>query len=208
MNNRFLKYAWRNLWRNKFQSGINIAGLAVAIAVVLSVGIYVQSEYAYDNFHLKGDRLYRLGFKNYEQDVLASESPEFTAPIGPACKEEISGILNYTRFANPVTTYFSHGEQALKTDQVLYADSTFLDLFSFTLLNGNPGQVLSSPYSVVLTDAMAMRLYGSTDIVGKTIRMNFGADYLITGVVEEPPFNSSIRFNALISFSTLLRSVP
>ena len=205
MNNRFLKYAWRNLWRNKFQSGINIAGLAVAIAVVLCVGIYVQSEYAYDNFHLKGDRLYRLGFKNYEQDVLASESPEFTAPIGPACKEEISGILNYTRFANPVTTYFSHGEQALKTDQVLYADSTFLDLFSFTLLNGNPGQVLSSPYSVVLTDAMAMRLYGSTDIVGKTIRMNFGADYLITGVVEEPPFNSSIRFNALISFSTLYK---
>ncbi|MEZ4896135.1 MAG: ABC transporter permease [Saprospiraceae bacterium] len=205
MIRQLLKSTWRNLQKNKLQSAINMTGLAVAIAMVLCIGLYIQYERSYDAFHVKNDRLYRIGFQSYEQGELAFESPEFTPPIGPACLAELSGVANYTRYSTPESGYISQGEKAVKVNELLYADSTFFDLFTFELIAGNKRHLLDIPYQVVLTASTARRLLGSTDVVGTIIQMNFDHELEVSGIVADPPENSSIQFNALVSFETLYK---
>ena len=199
----FFKTGIRNLFKDKFHGCINLIGLTIGLTITICIAIYLQNELNYDNFHVNKDQLHRIGIKAFRQGDKLSDGHTFSPPIGPAMKHEIAGIKNYTRYSIPRETYFSIEEKSIKLDELRYADSTFFSLFSFPLLQGNPTQALTLPYSLVLTKSMATRLFGSANVLGKTVRMNNEKDLQVTAIIADLPVNSHIQFEALISFSTL-----
>ena len=200
-----LKISLRNLLKNKLQTSIHIIGLAVGLTAVICIALYLQNELSYDNFHVKDHQLYRIGMKAFRQGTQLTDGHFFTPPMGPAMKEELAGVKNYTRYKSPVEAYFSSYEKSLKINKVLYADSTFFSLFSFPLIAGNPAKALTTPYSLVLTESTANRLFGTSDVLGEIVQLNNGEELQITAIAADPPANSHIEFKALIAFSTLYK---
>ena len=204
----YLKIAFRNLLRNKVYSFINIAGLAIGMAACITIFVYVRHEYSYDSFNKKADRIYRLTFAvNIEGRTL--KVPVSPATLGPFLTSHLSQIEHTVRlygndltssWGNPVLKY---GDKVLNANRFLLVDSTFLDVFSFKMLQGDPKTALDAPFSVVLTRDAAKRLFGSEDPLGKTILYNNNYHFTVTGVVENAPANSTIQFDYLGSLSSI-----
>ncbi len=200
-----LKIALRSLFNNKVLSLINIFGLSVGLAAVILILLYIRHELSYDTFHEHGEDLYRISVITNRGDIEEDDSYVFTPPIGPAMKEELPEVENYTRFSTNRIMYASYNNEAFKIEAARYADSTMFDLFSFTMEWGDPNTALSKPFSVVLTDQVAVNIFGENNPVGKFITLADQQQYQITGVVQDPPVNSHIQFDALISFETLFK---
>lgn len=205
MLTNYIKIAFRNLLRHKGYSFINIVGLAIGIGGTLLILIYMHFEMSYDNFHRHGDRIYRVSIVSKKEGRVEFDGPQFTPPIGPAIKEEFSEVENYTRISTGRMAYFSFGERTMKVDEIHHADSTFFDVLSFELVRGNPRRALASPYSIVLNEGTAQRLFGAEDPLGRSVQLNRQETYTVTGIVKQAPTNSHLQFNALISFSTLYK---
>ena len=199
----FFKTALRYLTRDKTFSFINIVGLAAGLTAVLCIALYVVRESSYDRFHPYADRIYRVSIST-SGDGVEEESYAFTPPIGPALKAEAPEIEEYARISTGKTFIAVYGDKSLKLTGVCYADTAFFDMFAFSLLSGDSQTALAAPFSVVLTEESANKLFGDRDAVGQIIRLDMN-DYTVTGVVKSPPANSQIQFNALTSFSTLYR---
>jgi putative ABC transport system permease protein len=183
----------------------NVGGLSVGLAIAFLIVLYIQPELSYDNFHLKLDRLFRVSIMYRKEGSIAGDSPEFTPPIGPAMKAEFPEVDGYARVSTLRPAYLSQGDQAFKVEGIAFADSTLFDLFSFRLVAGAPRTALAQPFSIVLTEELARRFFGDGNPVGQTVKLDNDNLYTVTGVIQRPPENSSIRFDALISFSTLYR---
>ena len=199
----FLKTAFRYLTRDKSFSYVNIFGLAIGLMAVLCITLYVVRESHYDRFHRNADRIYRVSIK-VEGEGMEQEGYTFTPPIGPAMKTGVPEIEEYTRMSTNRQFIAVYNDKLLKLTGVCYADTSFFDMFTFPLLRGNSQTVLAAPFSVVLTEETAYRIFGDDDPIGQTIRLDMN-DYQVTGVMKSPPANSHIQFNALASFSTLYR---
>ncbi|MCF8242593.1 MAG: ABC transporter permease [Melioribacteraceae bacterium] len=196
------KIGFRTLLKYKGFSFVNIIGLSVGIASVLIVVLHIQFEFSFDDFHKKSDNLFRVAVQAFKEGEPEHKSHVFVPPVGPALKETFPDIKNYTRYSTGVNQIIIHGNKAIKLKNVVYADSTFFNLFSFKILSGDKEKILRSPYNIVLTTGAAKLIFDDVDVVGKTIEIS-GKDYVISGLTDNPPKNSSIQFNALISFSTL-----
>ena len=199
----FFRTACRYLTRDKAFSLINVFGLAVGLTAVLCISFYVVRELNFDRFHQHADRIYRVSI-NLSGEGIEQETYYFTPPIGPAMKAEVPEIEEYTRITLYNSFIAACNDQSFKLTNVSHADSAFLDLFSFPLVRGNSQTALVAPFSIILTEKIAHKIFGDSDPVGQTIHLDIH-DYTITGVVKSPPANSHIQFDALISFSTLYR---
>jgi putative ABC transport system permease protein len=199
----YIKIAYRNLIRQKVYSIINILGLAIGLAAVVLIFLSIDLEYSYDDFHVNGDRIFRVAFKSYRNEVMSGEEYFFFAGTGPEIKNDIPGIEEYARISDGRTFYLIHDDGAFEIDDIVYTESNFFTLFDFNLILGAPDSSLTSPSSIVLTQETAIKLFGDDNPMGKIIHDNNHRPLTVTGVVENPPANSNIQFNALISFSTL-----
>jgi len=207
MFRNYLKIAWRNLVRQKLFSLINISGLAVGLSVCMLIMIYVAHEHSYDRFHKNADRI----VKPYGQIKVNSNTfgiDQMSYASGPIIKQSLPVVEDYMR----VTRYFtsttlvsnpSQPDQKFAEDKLLFADAGFFKFFSFKLLSGQPAQVLSKPFSVVISQDMAKKFFGDENPVGKTltIRTDSAYTYQVTGVAENCPSNSSIEYNFVASNS-------
>ena len=203
MFKNYVVTAWRNMRKHKVFSYINLGGLTIGITAVLLIGIYIQSELSYDHFQGNLNTLYRVGFRTWQQGVLTGESPEFTAPFGVEAKKDFPEIRSFCRISENHEGWLSYAGKQLKTSGISYADSSFFQLFSFPLLSGTPAGALTNPRSIVLTQNLARKFFGGRDAVGKSLVLDGKTNYLVTGVVQNPPLNSTLQFDALLSFSTL-----
>jgi len=203
MIRNYFKIAWRNLLQNKVLSIINLLGLSIGIAAVLLIAIYINNEYAYDNFHQNESNLYRVGFNTWQKGKLIESGEQFISDFGPDVKSELPEIESFLRISSQREAYVSTGDKTLKLKGIHHADSVFFQVFSYKLLKGNPKTVLKEPYSIVLTETSARKLFGNQLALGKTIKLDDKSEYLVTGIAQDPPANSHINFNALLSFSTL-----
>ncbi len=183
----------------------NIFGLAVGIGATILILLYIQFQLSYDNFHEDAESIYRVSVIHKKEGKLEFESPIFTPPIGPAMKRDFPEVENFVRFSTPRVAYVSHKDRSLKIDEIRHADPTLFSIFSFELIAGSPRHALAAPYSMVLTEESAERIFGSEDALGKTIVVDNKDSYQITGIVEKPPANSHLQYNAFISFSTLYK---
>lgn len=205
MLRNYIKIAFRNLWRNKIYSALNISGLAIGTAVCLLILLFVNHELSFDRFHSKNDRIVRL----YERTTLAGVESQLQAstmyPMGPTFTEEYPEIENYVRFILFKDLLVKQKEGFVYLDKVYMADSTLLDVFDFSFINGDPNTALHKPNSVVLTRSLADRLFREKNPIGQTIVCMEDGRWIceVTGVIEDIPNNSHIQCEAFFSLSSM-----
>jgi putative ABC transport system permease protein len=206
MIKNYFKIAWRNIWKNKVFSSINIVGLAVGMAAFMIIMLFVAYEKSFDDFHTRN--IYRL---NEVQTVGSQGMTQKVAlsmfPMGGALKREIPEIKNYTRIHWDAKYQVTFGEKRIFLPQMFFVDSTFFKIFDFKVLRGDINTALLKPHSVMLTEETAKSLFGNTDPIGKVIN-HYGGDtvaFTVTGVLANIPKNSQLQFDGLASFSSIYK---
>lgn len=207
MFKNYFKTAWRNLWKNKIYSAINISGLAIGMAACIIIMLFVSYERSFDSFHKKN--IYRLNEVQKFEGMVAAQKVALTMfPMGPTLKSEFSEIKNFTRINATDNEPLFIGDKKIYVKRICFVDSTFLDIFDFPLLKGDRHKALEKSNSIVLTKTQAEMFFGTADPIGKTLT-NYGrndtASVIVTGVLEDVPQNSQLQFNALVSFSTIAK---
>ncbi|WP_299778901.1 ABC transporter permease [uncultured Formosa sp.] len=205
MIKNYFKIAWRNLWKNKVLSIINLFSLSIGIASVLLIAIYINNEYKFDNFHKNESNLYRVGFQFFQSGKLIGSDAQFISDFGSDAKVELPEIESFVRISSEREAYISSGNKAFNLKNIHHADQGFFDVLTYNLLKGNPNTVLKEPFSIVLTETIAKKLFGNEEAIGKTIKINNSSEYLVTGIAQDTPPNSHIKYNALLSFKTLYK---
>jgi len=211
MVKNFLKIAWRNLWNNTFYTLLNIVGMAMAIICLLFAGIYWNDEHNFDDFHANTPNLYRIttNFKEHKGSI--AQTVGATGQLqGKAFKDAIPEIKQYARvMGGEIYNEVSTDVKTLSLN-TLFVDTSFFEVFTFPLLYGDSATALNEVNSVVLSESTAIRLFNSTDVVGKVLRMNHDPSFqklqkpmVISAVAKDSPKNSSIQFDILLPFSFL-----
>ncbi|MGD8781756.1 MAG: ABC transporter permease [Ignavibacteria bacterium] len=207
MLTNYLKIAIRNFRRNKAYSIINISGLSIGMVCLILIAFYIKYELSYDKFHKDSERIYRIDvihdYTNAGSDIY-NKTP---APLAEALKSDCLGIEFVARLRGESRSYLIHaGENSYMEDKFFYTDPSFLTMFSFPLISGNPETAFNEPYSIIITDEIANKYFGNENPIGKTITVeqkHQQQPYNITGVIKKAPGNSHIQFNFLASVTTL-----
>jgi putative ABC transport system permease protein len=196
--------ALRNLRKNKTASAINIFGLTVGLSSCLLIALFIRHELSYDDFEVKGNRIARVIMQYRFDGGGEMQSGNFTSTkVAPTFKRTFPEVESAVRMRMDEYIVKS-GEKLMNEKRFMYADSSFFDIFSFSLLRGDVHTALSGPRKVILTQTTARRYFGAQDPMGRLIRV--GTDttgYLITGVMKDVPGNSQFKFDFLASFSSL-----
>ncbi|MGV3558786.1 ABC transporter permease [Larkinella arboricola] len=201
----YLKTSARNLMRNKLFSFINVLGLAISMSVGLLLIAFVLDLRSYDRFHEHGQRIYRITnvqTTSHGQSRLRSGDKFATTSIktGKLIRQKVTGIEEVTIMRNDFSQDAQIGDRILPI-KGLWAEPSLFRIFTFPMLEGNPNTALKHPYSIVLTQTTAKKLFGNQSALGKVIRFDT-LDYQVTGVMKDVPFFSHLRFEALVSLST------
>ena len=201
MLKNYFKAALRNLKKNKGFSLLNLAGLSLGMACAALIMLWVNDEIKYDRFHKNYTNLYQV-MENQKYD---GETFTFSAMPGgfaPAIKTELPEIKYAARTDWGTNSLFSLGDKSIY-EQGYFTDPDFLKMFSFTLLKGDSKNLLADPTSIIVTDKMAEKFFGrdpENHALGKTLKVNNDKAFTITGIIKEPPLNSSLKFSWLASF--------
>jgi len=198
MLHNYLKIAIRNLLRNKSFSAINISGLAIGMASALLILLWVHNELSYDRWYPNTDNLYKLYNRDNFQGSLQAW-PNTPRVLAPFVRKDYAAVADITRYNNQ-TFLLRAGETRLNS-QGACVDSGFLKMFGFPLLQGNAGQALNTPNSIVLTRHLATALFGDVDPMGKTIRIDSNDNFVVRAVMKDLPANTSFVFDYLIPWS-------
>jgi len=182
-------------------SFINVFGLAVGLASCILIGLYIADELSYDKFNANSSRLVRVSAEE-GHDGNAEPVGVTGTKAGPQLKRTFSFVEDYARVINS-SRVVKYKDKLYTEKRVLYADAPFFKMFSFNLTGGNPATALTNPNTVVLTKTMANKYFGNEDPVGKTLNFGTRGDYIVTGVCDDAPGNSQIRFDFVASFSSL-----
>lgn len=200
----FLKLGFRNLFRkNRLYTLVNIIGLAVGLAAVWLVSLFIYDEYNFDRHYTATDRIYRVVL-DFTSDGNITSWAKTSPPIGKYMQGTYSEIEQVARIRkNPGTDLLSVNEKQFYEEKLFFADSTFFKIFDIPFIQGNRDLALSNKHSIVVTEALAMKFFGTTDVVGKTIRYDHQIDFKVTGVMEPMHANSHFTADAFVTFSTL-----
>ncbi len=201
MLKNYIKIAFRNLFRNKSFSLINIGGLAIGMASAILILLWVQNEISYDRFHKKNSRLYEV-WENNIYDGALQTGLSTQQLLGPALKNDYPEIENTARIGWNGSTLFGFGDKNIKATGT-WADPSFLTMFSFPLLKGNATTALNDPYSLVITEKMARKLFGVEDPIGKIVRFDNSDNFKVTGLLKDLPNNTDFDFEFLNSSAFL-----
>jgi len=198
----YLKIAIRNIRKSKGYSFINISGLAIGMACSIILLIYIHSELTWDNFHQKAHRIYRLGVHSVMNgsEVHWYVSNAVTAGV---LKRDYPEVEDAIRMGGMGTPSIKYKDKIFYERDVFYADASIFNLFTYPIKTGNPETALEAPYTVVISEEMAIKYFGNEDPIGKILRFNNQYDYTITGVIYNIPENSDFSYNMLCSYNTL-----
>ncbi len=205
MLKNYFKIAFRNIWSQKGYSFINIFGLAIGLACCILILLFVQYELSYDKYNKNSDRIYRLTREWFNQDGASSlHLARIAPPFGPWLKNDYPNIvLEEARFLQDYQTFLKINNNTLVEERFYWAEPSAFKIFSISFINGNPETALNEPNSLVITESMAKKYFGTDDVIGKTINYERQRDLKITGVVKDVPENSHFKYDFLASFVTL-----
>ncbi len=201
MYKHYLTLAVRHLAKHKLSSAIKILGLTIATASCLLIALYVNNELNYDKMHLHGERIVKANMEYHfgGETVLANVCGTKVATAFTNDFPEIISGLRMIKFPQVV----KHEDQLFEEDNIYFADSTFFSFFSFPVLIGNRDDLLVNPNQVVLTRSSAAKYFGSQDPVGRLLQIGTLKDFLVTGVMDDPPRNTHIKPTMVASFTSL-----
>ncbi|MGC3945128.1 MAG: ABC transporter permease, partial [Chryseolinea sp.] len=203
MLSNYVKVAIRNLLRQKGFSFINIFGLALGISCTALIGMWVNDELSYDRFHQEHEQIYRVTATLPEMKVHAAVTP---APLALALKEELPIIEEAVRISSINRDLIQVGDVKFEEKGLVFADSNFFRVFTFPLIKGDRNHVLDNPEGIVISEQMALKYFGSTDVIDKTIRKNDKEDFTVTGVMANVPENSHLHFDFVQPMRFLART--
>jgi putative ABC transport system permease protein len=199
MFRNFCKIAWRNIVRNRAFSVINISGLAIGMASSMLIFLWIQNELSYDRFHSNIANLYEVWGSDVYNGAIQSgvNTPDIMAPI---LKTDVPQIDKVSRITWEASNLFSVGDKSLKAKGSA-VDSEFLEIFSFPLIRGDAKTALRDPFSVVITETLAKKLFGNDDPMGKTIRVDISENYKVSGILKDLPNNTLFDFDYLGTYA-------
>ncbi len=200
MITNYIKLALRTLARNKLYTIINVLGLSVGFVCAILILLYIDDELSYDKHHEKHERIYRLeAFVTSSNTLL--KSPWTPHPLGPTLRDGYPDIADFVRFV-PIPIRATYGDKVFNEDGIYAVDERVFDVFTHKFLKGTPQNALQ-PGTIVLTQLLAAKYFGSEDPLGKTIRTNDGYDISVAAVIEDLPDNSHLKYDALLSMKGL-----
>ena len=201
MIRNYLKIALRHLQKNKLYATVNILGLAIGISSCLLIGLYIWDELRYDRFHSNADRIARVTWHYNFGDVNQDVAYTGTKP-GPQFQRSFPEVEAYVRTL-VFPAVLGYKDKLFDEKKFLFADSTFFSVFSFPLLKGEPLTVLDAPDKVVITRNAARKYFDEEDPVGKTLTIGGTKTLRVSGVAEEVPGHSQLKFDFVAPFSYL-----
>jgi putative ABC transport system permease protein len=206
MIGNYLKTAVRHMARYKGYAFIKIFGLSLGIASCLLIYLFVADELSFDRFHEHGDELFRLVQVqfNKESGKETGFNQYIPAPVGPALVQSVPEVLRQTRYVN-VQGAVRSGDNVF-SETLTLVDPPFLEMFTFPLVAGNARSALSDGTHLVLTSSRAAKYFGEENPLGRVLTISFGRssrDFVVSGVVRNPPANSTLRFDILLPIQNL-----
>lgn len=191
----YLKITFRNIKRYKGYSFINIAGLSIGITLFILIISYVRNELSYNRFHTNLKGIYQIGTGDHNGTAV---------PMAELLKSNFPEIRQIVRFRNNYhSQLFRYKGNFYKIQDIYFVDPEIFDVFTFPVVKGDGETALKEPFSIVLTESEAKRIFSAEDPIGKSINYDNQNDFTVTAVVKDLPLNSSIHFNALFSFNSL-----
>jgi len=201
MIRNFFKVAYRNLLRNKVISAINITGLSIGMASAMLIWLWIQDEISYDKFHKNKDRIYEV-WNRVQFDGKLSCWNSVSAPTARALEKDVPEIERSVRAKSKGPALLAVGDKKIMKSGGI-VDTGFLQMFSFPMLEGDPATALNDIHSIVLTEKTAKSLFGSSDAMGKTIRLEDKENFMVTGVLKDLPGNTRFDFEYLLPWSSI-----
>ncbi|WP_018613441.1 ABC transporter permease [Segetibacter koreensis] len=198
MFKNYFKTAFRNLWKNKTYGFLNIFGLATGIACAALIFLWVEDELTFNDSFPKKDYLYSVK-NNQTYDGTTYTFDATPGVLAPTMKSEIPGIKNTARCTWGNKLLFSLGDKSIY-EQGNYVDSNLFSMLQLHFIKGNASDAFAQLHSVVISKKMADKFFGSTDVIGKTLKVNNEHEYVVTGVIKDLPENVSFKFDWLAPF--------
>ncbi len=203
----YLRIAFRNIFKRKGYSALNIAGLTIGMSCCLLIFHYVSYEKSYDKFEPEAKQIVRVRLDSYQKGVLAYKSATSYPTIGPAMKKDFPEVQNFCRLIDDNLLLSNEVQNKKFTENKgYYADPSTIDLFGLHFIKGSPSTALDAPDKIILSQSTAKKYFGNEDALGK-ILVNRSGDrvqpFEVTGVYKDYPFNSHLVMNYLVSYATL-----
>jgi putative ABC transport system permease protein len=203
MFKNYFKIAFRNIWKNKLFSAVNIIGFAIGLASSLLILLFVNNEISFEKMHKNRDKIYRVSVNLTHGDSkipFASVMP----PLAPALKEEYPEVLESVRIRQVQPGFkLEYENRQFDAEDFVYTEPSFFEIFSFELIQGSELEALIEPFSIIISQKMAAKYFGNDYPIGKTVSDNDGNVYTITGVLKTPVTNTQLDFDFLGSYSSL-----
>jgi putative ABC transport system permease protein len=202
MIKNYFKIAFRNLWKHKAFTFINIMGLAVGMTACFLIYLYVSFEVSYDTFHSKADRIYRVVSDiKTPTEVINASGPSWAVP--PNAKDEFPEVESFVRVTGD-KILVRKGDIKFQEENAMWADSAFFKVFDFKLLKGDPTTALKDQFSVVFSERAAKKYFGKADPMGQTLLVSGeGFPAKVTGVMKDMPENSQLKADMIMSMTTI-----
>lgn len=203
MIKNYLKIAFRNLWRHRVFSFLNIMGLTVGMTACFLIFLYIKFELSYDSFHTKHERIYRLVSDiKTPTEVINAGGPSWAVP--PNVKDEFADVESFARVASDDDLLVRKGDIKFQEENAVWADSTFFQIFDFQLTRGDRNTVLNEPFNVVISESTAKKYFGKEDPIGQSLIVGGdGFPVKVTGIMKNIPENSQIKGDLIFSMSTI-----
>lgn len=205
MPHHYINLTIRNLMSNKSYFIINLLGLTIGITSFILIVLWIKAETSYDKFHKNAENIYRVDYLLYEEGILEKHSASGSHGVGKEIKNMFPEVKDYTRFYR-TECIVTHNEKFFKEKNVLFAQSSFFNLFTFPLLEGKADSNLLALNHAVITEETARKYFGNENPMGKMIKIDGELDMEVTGVVKSIPSNSHIKFDILLSYENLIKS--
>ncbi|RVU03175.1 FtsX-like permease family protein [Mucilaginibacter limnophilus] len=205
MIRNYIKSAYRSLKKNTGFTAINIMGLALGLAACLLIVFYVIDELSYDRYNEKAGRIYRVN----EDLKLGENKLQYAvcmAPLAQTLKNDFPEVENAVRLKKAGSIHIKKGTEKIREDYIGFADPSVFDVFTLPVLFGDVKTALVEPNSIVLTESMAKKYFGKTDVVGESLLFDDRETMKVTGVIKDIPQQSHFRFDFLVSMSSLADS--
>jgi len=212
MIKHYLKISFRNLWKYKSFSAINILGLAIGMATCLLILQYVSFKLSFDQFHKNANYIYRVVNDRYQQGKLIQHGTITYSGVSKAMNDDYEEVAQHARIAPAGEVILTYNDKKIAEDRVLYADSNFLALFDFPLIAGDKRSVLKDPNAMIISESLAEKIFDYkgddyNQFIGKAVK--YGTDsalFKVEAICRNVPENSHLQFHILVSYKTLINA--